>query len=187
MNTELRMNLVDLFREAGQAHHAAFAATDGDDPDWSIWYADYLQRPFAEQLDMKFHKSQLIYCLMNADFEHQARSPESDWSEFYADQLMERCAPSETPEQDKLILYYLSTCPFCSMVLANIERLGVEVELREIFEDSQYRDELVEARGRATVPVLRINSPDGSERWMPESRDIVRYLERTVASDRKSA
>ena len=43
MNIEVRNNLVDLLLEAGRAHHAAFAATDGADPDWSIWYADYLQ------------------------------------------------------------------------------------------------------------------------------------------------
>ena len=120
---------------------------------------------------------------MNADFEHQVRSPESDWSEFYADQLLERCAPSETPEQDQLILYHSNSCPFCRMVRANIERLGIDVELREIFEDEQYRDELIEARGRATVPVLRINSPNGDERWMPESRDIVAYLEKTLVTD----
>ena len=180
MNTELRTHLVDLFREAGHAHHEAFAATDGDDPDWPIWYADYLQEPFAERLDMKFYKSQLIYCLMNANFEHEARSPESDWSEYYADQLLERCAPSETPAEDKLALYIFSGCPFCSMVRANIERLGVDVELRDIFENAQYRDELIRARGRATVPVLRISSPNGEERWMPESRDIVSYLEKTV-------
>ena len=182
MNTELRPGLVNLFREAGQAHQAAIAATGSDDPDWPIWYADYLQEPFAEQLDMKFDKSQLIYCLMNADFEHQARSPESDWSEFFADQLLERCAPSETPEEDKLILYHFIGCPFCSMVRANITRLGIDVEMRNIFEEPQYLDELIKARGRATVPVLRINSPDGTERWLPESRDIVRYLEKMLAS-----
>jgi len=181
MNTELRTNLVSLFREAGHAHHDAFAASDGDDPDWPIWYADYLQEPFAERLDMFFHKSQLIYCLMNANFEHQARAPGSDWSEYYADQLIERCAPSATPAEDKLMLYHFSGCPFCSMVRANIERLGLTVELRDIFEDASYRDELIEARGRATVPVLRITSPNGEERWVPESRDIVSYLEKTVA------
>jgi len=180
MNIELRTNLVELFREAGREHHAAFAAAEGADPEWPLWYADYLQEPFAQRLDMNFYKSQLVYCLMNADFEHQARSPDSDWSEFYADELLERCAPSETPEEDKLALYHFSACPFCSMVRANIERLGVDVELRDIFEDSQYRDELIEERGRATVPVLRITSPNGEERWMPESRDIVRYLEKTV-------
>ena len=58
-----------------------------------------------------------------------------------------------------------------------MDRLGLDVELREIFDEPHYREQLVEARGRATVPVLRITSPDGEERWMPESRDIVHYLE----------
>ena len=180
MNTELRANLVELFRETGQAHHAAFAATDGADPEWPIWYADYLQEPFTERLGFDFHKSQLIYCLMNADFEHQARSPDSDWPEYYADQFVDRCAPSETPEQDKLALYHYYGCPFCSMVTAGIDRLGLDVELRDIFENPLYRDELIGARGRATVPVLRITSPDGEEHWMSESRDILRYLEKGV-------
>ena len=179
MNTLLRNKLVKLFREAGRAHHVAFASTGGDDPDWAIWYADYLKEPFAEQLGMKFQKSQLIYCLMNADLEHQTRSPGTDWPEFYADELLEHCAASETPEEDKLALYHFSGCPFCSMVRANIERLGLDVELRDIFENARFRDELIEARGRATVPVLRISSPNGEERWMPESRDIVAYLEKT--------
>ena len=114
---------------------------------------------------------------MNADVEHQARSRDSDWAEYYADQILERCMPSETPAEDKLALYYFDGCPFCSMVRSAIEKLGVEVELRDIFEDSQHHDDLIKARGRATVPVLRITSPTGEERWMPESRDIVRYLE----------
>ena len=52
MNTELRDNLVDLLVETGRAHQAAFAATDGADPDWPIWYADCLQEPFAQRLGM---------------------------------------------------------------------------------------------------------------------------------------
>ena len=181
MNTELRTHLVELLRETGRAHHGAFAATDGADPDWSIWYADYLQESFGQQLDMNFHKSQLIYCLMNADFEHQAKSPDSDWSEYYADEFIERYAPSESPVEDKLALYHFNGCPFCAMARSGIERLGIDVELRDIHENPQHRDDLVEARGRATVPVLRITSPDGEERWMPESRDILRYLKTTAA------
>ena len=179
MNTELRNNLVDLLRETGHAHHAAFADTDGDDPDWSIWYADYMKEQFAQRLDMNFHKSQLIYCLMDADFEHEARSPDSDWQEYYADEIIERYAPSENPDEDKLTLYHFNGCPFCSMVRSAIDRLGINVELRDIFENSQHRDDLVGARGRATVPVLRITSPGGDDRWMPESRDIVSYLNTT--------
>ncbi len=181
MNIEHRDNLAELLQEAGHAHHAAFLATDGADPDWPIWYADYLKEPFAQRFDMNFHRSQLVYCLMNANFEYEARSPDSDWSMFYADELIERYAPSESPEQDKLALYHFSGCPFCSMVRSAIDRLGINVELRDIFQDSQHRNDLIEARGRATVPVLLITSPDGEERWMPESRDIVHYLDKTFA------
>ena len=177
MNAEVRTNMVDLFRGAAQAHHTAFEATDGADPDWPIWYADYLQEPLAQRLDLNFYKSKLIYCLMNADFEHQARAPNSDWSEFYVDQMLERYAPSETPVEDKLALYHFDGCPYCSMVKSAINRLGIDVELRDISGSPQFCDDLVGARGRATVPVLRITSPDGEERWMPESRDIVTYLE----------
>ena len=31
--------LAALFRETGAAHHQAFAAKGGDDPDWPAWYA----------------------------------------------------------------------------------------------------------------------------------------------------
>ena len=180
MDTELREKLVELLTEAGRAHHEAFDSAGQADPDWPIWYADYLREPLADRLDMPFVKSRLIYCLMDADYDHQARSPDSDWKEFYADRFMERCAPSETPAADKLALYHFDSCPFCRMVRSEIDDLGLDVELRDIFESTQYRDELIEARGRSTVPVLRITSPDGEERWMPESHDIVRYLDSLV-------
>lgn len=112
MNIERRDNLAELFQDTGRAHHKAFAATDGADPDWPIWYADYLKGPFADRFDMNFYSSQLIYCLMDADFEHQARSPDSDWPQFYADEILERYAPSETPEEDKLALYKYRTVSF---------------------------------------------------------------------------
>jgi len=177
LDTELRKRLVELFIETGHAHHAAFEATDGADPDWPIWYAEYLKAPLEEVLQVAFTRSQLVYCLMNADFEHAARAAESDWSGFYADHFIERFARSAAPAADKLALYYSRSCPFCQFVLKAIDRLGLEIELREIFDEPRYRDELVAARQRATVPVLRISSPEGEERWMPESRDIVHYLE----------
>ena len=177
MNIELRNSLIDVFSATAGAHQAAFASTDGADDEWPIWYAENLQKPLYDALETSFTKSQLVYCVMNADFEHAARAPESDWTEFYADQFIERYGPSPSPAQDKLVLYRSLTCPYCAFVTSAINRLGIDVELREIFEVPRYRDELVEARGRATVPVLRIISPGGQERWMPESRDIVRYLE----------
>ena len=181
MNTELRDGVAELLAETGRAHHEAFEATDGADPDWPIWYADYARDAFAERFGLDFTRSQLVYCLMNADMEHQARSPDSAWAEFYANEIVEHCARSESPAEDTLALYYMDGCPFCNLVRAVIDELDIDVELRNIFGDPQHRDDLVAVRGRATVPVLRITSPDGEERWMPESRDIARYLRKTYA------
>ena len=177
MNIELRNELAEMLQDAAHAHREAFKATDGGDPDWPIWYADYLLKSLAQRFDLMFTKSRLIYCLMDADFEHQAKSPDSSWAEFFADEIIARHAPSESPGKDKLALYHFNGCPFCSMVRAVIDRLGIDVELRDIFEHPQDCDDLIKARGRATVPVLRITSPGGDERWMPESQDIVHYLE----------
>lgn len=85
----------------------------------------------------------------------------------------------EASTTDTLILYHYEGCPFCSMVRGPMEQLGLSVELRDILRNPVFRDELVSARGRTTVPVLRITSADGQERWMPESRDIIHYLLQT--------
>lgn len=173
---QLHAQLSALFKDTGQAHRAAFQR-EGEDPEWPLWYADHLREPLGDALDTEFYKSQLIYCLMNADFEHTARAPATDWADFWAREFIEHYAPSETAEADRLALYYYPACPFSRRVMKAIDRLGLDVDMRNIIEDPERRDELIEARGRATVPVLWIKSPDGEVRWMPESRDIIRYLE----------
>jgi glutaredoxin len=182
MDIEVRDGIADLLRQTGHAHHEAFLATDGADPDWPIWYADHAHEKLRERFGLKLTKSQLIYCLMNAELEHQARAPDNDWSHFYADELLNRCMRSDSAAQDKLALYHFDSCPFCRMVTSVIGELGIDVELRNIMESTEHRDDLIAARGRATVPVLRITSPDGEERWMPESRDIVSYLQEAYGS-----
>ena len=179
MDLERRNGIADLLKRTGHAHHEAFLATDGADPDWPIWYADYSRDELADRFGLEFHKSQLIYCLMTAEIEHQARAPDSEWPAFYANELLNRCMRSESATEDKLALYHFNSCPFCRMVRSAIGELGIDVEFRNIMESAQHRDDLIEARGRATVPVLRITTPEGVDRWMPESRDIVRYLQET--------
>ena len=123
--------------------------------------------------------SKLVYCVMNAEFERAARAPDADWSRYYAEHFAERFAPTRTATADKLSLYHFPSCPFCVLVRSAIDQLGLDVDLRDIHEDSEHREALIAERGRATVPVLQIESPDGDRRWMPESRDIVRYLNST--------
>ena len=39
---ERTTQLSELLRQAAETHHQVFAITDGDDPDWATWYADWL-------------------------------------------------------------------------------------------------------------------------------------------------
>ncbi|MAQ18555.1 MAG: glutaredoxin [Sandaracinus sp.] len=81
----------------------------------------------------------------------------------------------------KLALYKYDTCGYCARVLRTIRSMGLEdrIELRDVLRDPARREELFEARGRGTVPVLRIEDDAGAVRWMGESRDIVTWLETT--------
>ena len=76
----------------------------------------------------------------------------------------------------RLALYHFDSCPYCVMVRTTIDRLGLDVELRNIHQNAEYRSELVNVRGRETVPVLRVESPDGQVQFIPESSTINRYL-----------
>lgn len=86
-----------------------------------------------------------------------------------------------------LSLYHLRTCPFCLKVRRAAAELGIELELIDIAADPAARRRLLDARGRATVPVLSIPTEDGGEQLLPESNDIVAYLRRHAASLRSTA
>lgn len=75
-----------------------------------------------------------------------------------------------------LALYHFETCPFCHRVRRAAQRLGADLELLDIFGDARHLRELTEATGRRTVPVLRIEDEQGV-RYLPESTDIIAYLE----------
>ena len=78
--------------------------------------------------------------------------------------------------QPKLALYISPMCGYCHYVMSTIEDLGLDVEIRNIFADRKDLEDLYKARNRTTVPVLRITTNE-SDQWMPESRDIVAYLQ----------
>ena len=93
----------------------------------------------------------------------------------------EQAADSSKPERagaELLSLYGYPQCPFCQRVLRAIEALGLEIELRNTLLEPERRDELIAALGRGTVPVLRIeDAGEGEVEWLPESAEIVAYLE----------
>lgn len=84
-------------------------------------------------------------------------------------------------ETDKLALYHYDSCWFCARVRSAIERLNLNIELRNIHADRSHRENLLHEGGSGTVPCLRVEGADGSTEWMYESADIVAYLERRFA------
>jgi len=91
---------------------------------------------------------------------------------------MKHDAQAQRRSVDDLVLYHFPSCPFCQRVQRTLAELGLQIELRDIRAFPAYRDQLERATGDDMVPVLRIAGADGSVTWMPESLDIVRYLER---------
>lgn len=91
ISTNYTQRLADLFHQTAEDHHVAFRATDGVDPDWSIWYADHLLAQGVEKLlDATLLKSDLIYLLVLADKEQQREAPGGRWERYYADFFLSR-------------------------------------------------------------------------------------------------
>ena len=80
---------------------------------------------------------------------------------------------------DPLVLYKFDACPFCARVLAAAKNLGLDLAMRDTREDPDARAELFAATGRTQVPALKIG-----ERFMFESRDIIRFLEERYSTSR---
>ncbi len=76
--------LTALFSQAGRAHRDAFVDAGGTDPEWPLWYAEYLAGPINEMLGTKMTKSELCYLLVSADRERKMLAPGSDWHRYFA-------------------------------------------------------------------------------------------------------
>ena len=82
--------LTDLFNEAKEGHLKAYSETDGYDPDWPIWYADFLLPKLPPLLEASMSKSELIYLLVHLSKIQPADAPGADWARYYARYLVER-------------------------------------------------------------------------------------------------
>ncbi|MFB6166247.1 MAG: glutaredoxin family protein [Haloarculaceae archaeon] len=78
-----------------------------------------------------------------------------------------------------LELYTLPGCPFCQKVIDKLDELGLEYESHEVPSAHAQRTEVKEVSGQTGVPVLV--DPEHDVEGMPESSDIVAYLEETYA------
>jgi len=79
-----------------------------------------------------------------------------------------------------LTLYELPGCPYCAKVKDKLAELDLEYESIDVPRSHGERTEVEELSGQTGVPVL-VDEPNGIDA-MPESDDIVAYLEKTYGN-----
>ena len=86
--------LADLLHEAAETHHRVYRITDGEDPDWASWYADWLIRlsELPGVVGRTPVRSELVYLLVLLDKEFTGKQPSEAWEEYYARRLAEHFA-----------------------------------------------------------------------------------------------
>jgi hypothetical protein len=81
----------ELLHEAAETHHAVYRITDGEDPDWASWYADWLTNlsKLPDLLEVKPVRSELVYMLVRLEKKYTMESPSEKWEDYYARGLTE--------------------------------------------------------------------------------------------------
>ena len=84
-------NISALLHEAAETHHIVYRITDGDDPDWASWYADWLvnHSELPDLLDVRPVRSELVYMLVQLDKDFTAETPAESFEDYYAPRLVE--------------------------------------------------------------------------------------------------
>jgi hypothetical protein len=83
-----------LLHEAAETHHTVYRITDGEDPDWASWYADWLLRlsELPDLLGAKPVRSHLVHALVELDRRFTAQAPAGSWESYYAGELQKMFA-----------------------------------------------------------------------------------------------
>lgn len=85
-----RMNgLADLLRRTGDDHHQAFMQTDGEDPEWPLWYAEYLEDKLPDYIGRRPTQGEIVYLLLAAVKAQEAAGNSDPWPEYYAQFILD--------------------------------------------------------------------------------------------------
>ena len=79
-----------------------------------------------------------------------------------------------------LSLYEFQACPFCVKVRRFLRASGASLPLRDAKSDP-WRSELMAGGGKLQVPCLKLETPEGSVKWMYESNEIISFLRDRIA------
>jgi hypothetical protein len=82
--------LSELFHQAAETYHQVFSITDGEDPDWTNWYSDWLVNlsKLPQLVGAKPVRSEVTYLLVLLDKQYVQAASSVKWEDFYADRLM---------------------------------------------------------------------------------------------------
>ncbi len=92
MSKENASRIAELLHEAAETHHVVYRITDGDDPDWASWYADWLLdlSELPTLLGTRPVRSHLVHALVELDRLYGEESPDESWEDWYAARLAKR-------------------------------------------------------------------------------------------------
>ncbi len=88
--------VASLLKEASEIHHAVYRFVDGDDPDWAIWYADWLidLSELPALLGGRPVRSQLVYVLVGREKKFETQGKDVAWEDFYAQGIIDHFSKS---------------------------------------------------------------------------------------------
>jgi hypothetical protein len=89
-DTTVERKIEDLFRKVGKEHHHTYIKTNGEDPDWPLWYADYSIGRLKKLLNASFTRNELAYLMVMAEKEQVLMAPGADWAAYYARFFIQR-------------------------------------------------------------------------------------------------
>jgi hypothetical protein len=90
MASETVSRVAQLLHEAAETHHVVYRITEGNDPDWASWYADWLisLSELGSVLGVTPVRSELVYLLVQLDKEYTRKQPSESWERYYADGII---------------------------------------------------------------------------------------------------
>jgi hypothetical protein len=89
VDTDKVTRVAALLHEAAETHHTVFRITDGEDPDWASWYADWLLdlSELSDVLGTRPVRSHLVHALVQLDRMYVEGRPSERWEDWYAQRL----------------------------------------------------------------------------------------------------
>jgi hypothetical protein len=92
MASDRASGVSELLHEVAETHHVVYRITDGEDPDWASFYADWLleHSELPEILGEAPVRSHLVHALVQLDRDFLAGRVEGRWEDWYAERLLEQ-------------------------------------------------------------------------------------------------